>query len=83
VVPTSVRHVFLTVSAVKNCDREQTETHDAIRNVLIRGNGVDRERGNEKDKCHYGRLAARVGLGAVLSVVEGNMVAARAMEQMG
>ena len=57
---TSVRHVCLTVSALNYCNTEKPETHDAVRNVLMGGDGLGSERGDEKGKLSERRCRRKL-----------------------
>jgi hypothetical protein len=50
------------------CTREQTETHDAVGDVLMREDRLDSEGGDEKGKCHCESSAVRVRFSAIMSV---------------
>lgn len=73
VVPTSVRHVCLEVSAGKHCIERWKETYEAVRDVLLGEDGLDSESGDESsDKeghCDGSAVGGRFGV--VMSVGQG------------
>ena len=70
VVPTSVRHVCLRVLAGKYCTEGQDETHEAVRDVLLREDRLDSESGDEKGEGHCEASVVGVRFGIVMNVVE-------------